>query len=170
MASFSMAKSVQSMLVGMAIEDGLIGFINDPIVNYLPYLGDNDLSGVTIQHLLNMTSGIDFNESYTNPFGQAAAFYYGRNLRREVTNANRHTHPAPTSATAAATANCSDWCWIAPWARKPFPITWSANYGSRWAWNFPPPGAWIRRKKAWKKPSAASMPAPVILPNWAAST
>lgn len=94
-ASFSMAKSVQSMLVGMAIEDGLIGSINDPIVNYLPYLGDNDLSGVTIQHLLNMTSGIDFNESYTNPFGQAAAFYYGRNLRREV-DKRKPAHPPGT--------------------------------------------------------------------------
>lgn len=83
-ASFSMAKSVLSMLIGTALEDGLIKSTNEPITNYLPELKKNGFDKVTIEHLLDMSSGIAFNESYVNPFGQAASVYYGTNLRREV--------------------------------------------------------------------------------------
>jgi CubicO group peptidase (beta-lactamase class C family) len=82
--SFSMAKSVLSILVGCALEDGKIKSIEEPITNYLPHLKENGFEKVTINHLLNMTSGIEFNESYINPFGDAASFYYGTNLRKEV--------------------------------------------------------------------------------------
>lgn len=83
-ASFSMAKSVTSILIGCAIDDGLIKSVDEPIINYIPELKDNGLDNVTIKHVLQMTSGIDFNESYANPFGDAASFYYGRNLRRVI--------------------------------------------------------------------------------------
>ena len=81
-ASFSMAKSVTSMLIGCAIQDGLISSVEDPITKYLPSMKDPRMSKVKIKHLLQMTSGIDFNESYINPFGHAAKFYYGRQLER----------------------------------------------------------------------------------------
>ena len=80
--SFSMAKSILSILVGCAIDDGKIKSIDEPITNYLPELEGKGFEKVTINHLLNMTSGIYFNESYTNPFGDAATFYYGTNLRK----------------------------------------------------------------------------------------
>lgn len=83
-ASFSMAKSVLSMLIGAALEDGLIQSTDEPITNYLPELRKNGFDKVTIEHLLDMSSGIEFNESYLNPFGQAASIYYGTNLRKEV--------------------------------------------------------------------------------------
>lgn len=82
--SFSMAKSVISMLIGCAIEDGLIKSVDEPITNYLPDLKKNGFEKVTISHVLNMTSGIQFNESYYNPFGNAASVYYGRNLKKEI--------------------------------------------------------------------------------------
>jgi CubicO group peptidase (beta-lactamase class C family) len=82
--SFSMAKSVVSMLIGCAIDDGLIQSIDEPITNYLPEFKKNGFEKVTISHLLNMTSGINFNESYYNPFGNAASIYYGRNLKKEM--------------------------------------------------------------------------------------
>lgn len=82
--SFSMAKSVTSILIGCAIDDGLIKSVDEPITNYLPQLQENGLNKVTIKHLLQMTSGIKFNESYFNPFGHAASFYYGRKLRNSV--------------------------------------------------------------------------------------
>lgn len=82
--SFSMAKSVISMLIGCAIDDGLIKSVDEPITNYLPELKENGFEKVTISHLLNMTSGIEFNESYYNPFGNAASVYYGRNLKKEI--------------------------------------------------------------------------------------
>lgn len=82
--SFSMAKSVTSILIGCAIDDGLIQSVDEPVTNYLPHLKKNGFEKVTIKHLLQMTSALDFNESYVNPFGHAASFYYGRNLKREV--------------------------------------------------------------------------------------
>lgn len=82
--SFSMAKSFTSILIGCAIDDELIKSIEEPITNYIPELKENGFSKVTIEHLLQMTSGLDFNESYYNPFGHAASFYYGRNLRKEL--------------------------------------------------------------------------------------
>jgi len=81
-ASFSMAKSFTSFLVGCAIEDKLINSIDDPVTHYIPELKENGFEVVTIENLLQMTSGLDFNESYINPFGHAATFYYGRNLEK----------------------------------------------------------------------------------------
>jgi CubicO group peptidase (beta-lactamase class C family) len=92
-ASFSMAKSVTSILIGCAIDDGYIQSVNEPITNYIPELKQNGLQGVTIEHLLQMTSGIRFNESYTNPFGDAATFYYGQNLTRAVLNRRPQQEP-----------------------------------------------------------------------------
>jgi CubicO group peptidase (beta-lactamase class C family) len=80
-ASFSMAKSFTSFLIGCAIEDNLINSVQDPVTKYLPDLKyAEDFKDISIENLLQMTSGIDFNESYTNPFGDAATFYYGRTL------------------------------------------------------------------------------------------
>lgn len=82
--SFSMAKSVTSILIGCAIDEQLIQSVNEPITNYIPELKANGFEEVTIEHLLQMTSGLRFNESYFNPFGHAATFYYGLNLRRAI--------------------------------------------------------------------------------------
>jgi CubicO group peptidase (beta-lactamase class C family) len=91
--SFSVAKSVTSILVGCAIDDGFIRSVNEPITTYIPELKQNGLEKVTIKHLLQMTSGIDFNESYVNPFGDAAAFYYGTNLRKSIFKMKLKTEP-----------------------------------------------------------------------------
>ncbi|MFN7913503.1 MAG: serine hydrolase domain-containing protein [Bacteroidota bacterium] len=82
--SFSMAKSVTSILIGCAIDDSLIKSIEEPITNYIPELQKRGFNKVTIKHLLQMTSAIKFNESYVNPFGHAASFYYGRHLRKKI--------------------------------------------------------------------------------------
>jgi len=83
-ASFSMAKSVVSILIGIAIDDGLIKSVNEPITNYIPELKENGFDKVTIEHLLQMTSGLDFNESYVSPFSEASSYYYGTNLRKAI--------------------------------------------------------------------------------------
>lgn len=80
--SFSIAKSFTSALIGFAIAEGLIGSVDDPVLKYIPEWNGRGLDKVTIRHLLQMTSGIRFNESYWNPFGDAAKYYYGRNLRK----------------------------------------------------------------------------------------
>jgi len=81
--SFSMAKSVVSILVGCAIADGYIKSIEEPITNYIPELRP-EMKAVKIKHLLQMTSGIKYSEQYYSPFSDAAQQYYGRNLMRSI--------------------------------------------------------------------------------------
>lgn len=78
--SFSMAKSVISMLVGCALDDGFIRSVDQPVTDFVPELKKNGFDKVTLEHVLQMTSGLDFEESYVNPFGSAARFYYGRRM------------------------------------------------------------------------------------------
>jgi CubicO group peptidase (beta-lactamase class C family) len=91
--SFSMAKSFTSLLIGCAIEDGLIKSIDEPVTNYVPELKKQGFDRVSIKNLLQMTSGIDFKETYYNPFGDVAKLYYGRNLRRTVGNFKLKSEP-----------------------------------------------------------------------------
>ena len=58
--SFSMAKSFTSALVGIAIDEGSIGSVNDPVITYLPELRGRGLDALTIRHLLTMSSGIRY--------------------------------------------------------------------------------------------------------------
>lgn len=82
--SFSVAKSVTSILIGIAIDEGLILSVDEPVTKYIPELKPNGFDKVTIKHLLQMTSGLDYNEGYFNPFGNVATFYYGTKLRQEI--------------------------------------------------------------------------------------
>jgi CubicO group peptidase (beta-lactamase class C family) len=91
--SFSMAKSVTSILIGCAIDEGLIKSVEEPVTHYIPELLKNGFDKVTIKHLLQMTSGIKFNESYVNPLGDAASFYYGLNLRKEIERMKLKSEP-----------------------------------------------------------------------------
>ena len=77
--SFSMAKSYTGLLIGIAIQEGKISNINDPVGDYLPEYKDNP--ELTIKDLLTMSSGIDFDESYNSPFGHMAKAYYGTDLK-----------------------------------------------------------------------------------------
>ncbi|HEU0137639.1 MAG TPA: serine hydrolase [Flavobacterium sp.] len=92
-ASFSMAKSVTSLLIGCALDDGLIKSIDEPVVKYVPELRAEGMEKVTIRHLLQMMSGIRFSESYSNPFGDAATYYYGTNLRRAISRRKLDNEP-----------------------------------------------------------------------------
>ena len=84
--SFSVSKVFVSALTGTAIDEEAIGSVNDPVTNYLPELLNNDprFADITIEHLLNMRSGIRFNEGYANPFADMAKYYYGRHLKKYI--------------------------------------------------------------------------------------
>lgn len=62
--SFSVAKSITSALVGMAIDEGFIGSVDDPVTYYLPELARRDRrwAAITLRHLLRMASGLDYQE------------------------------------------------------------------------------------------------------------
>ena len=64
--SMSMVKSMCAALVGAAINDGHIESIDDPITDYLPQFKDSAYDGVTVRHLLQMSSGVAWNETYTD--------------------------------------------------------------------------------------------------------
>jgi hypothetical protein len=65
--SMSVVKSITSTLVGVAIRDGYIKSIDDPVTKYLPTLAGSTYEGVTIRNLLQMASGVKWDETYTNP-------------------------------------------------------------------------------------------------------
>ncbi|MDB4187833.1 beta-lactamase family protein [Sulfitobacter sp.] len=62
--SWSVAKSYLSALVGVLLEDGTIGSIDDPVVQYAPALKGGAYDGATIRNVLNMASGVTFDEDY----------------------------------------------------------------------------------------------------------
>ena len=65
--SFSVAKSFTSTLLGAAIADGFIGSVQDPVTAYIPELEGSAYDGVTVEQLATMTSGVAWNEDYTDP-------------------------------------------------------------------------------------------------------
>ncbi len=66
-ASFSIAKSVTSTLIAAALQDRFIASLDDPVTRYVPALRGGVYDGVSIRNVLQMTSGVRWNETYTDP-------------------------------------------------------------------------------------------------------
>lgn len=79
--SFSVAKSFVSALIGIAIDEGYIKSVDDPITDYIPELREKGFDKVTIKNLLSMSSGIKYIE-YPLPTGDDAKTYYSTDLRK----------------------------------------------------------------------------------------
>ena len=62
--SFSMAKSFTSALLGIALDEGKLNSLDDPIRKYLPELTSATFDDVTVKQVLQMSSGVRFNEAY----------------------------------------------------------------------------------------------------------
>ncbi|MEO0344075.1 MAG: serine hydrolase [Pseudomonadota bacterium] len=73
-ASFSVAKSMTSTLVGAAIKDGFIDGLDAPISHYITAFQGTSYEAVTVQQLLTMTSGVNWNEDYSDPSSDVALF------------------------------------------------------------------------------------------------
>jgi CubicO group peptidase (beta-lactamase class C family) len=69
--SQSVAKSLVGALAGVLVGEGLVN-VDQQITRYLPELGDTAYRGATVRHLLDMTSGVAFNEDYTDPHSDIA--------------------------------------------------------------------------------------------------
>ena len=78
--SWSMAKSYLSGLFGIAVDEGHIKSIEQLVTDYVPALTESGYAGVTIKQVLQMSSGVKFNEDYgdfksdINRFGRSVAF------------------------------------------------------------------------------------------------
>ena len=62
--SWSMAKSYLSALVGILIEDGKITSLDDPVTKYAPLLKGGAYDGASLRNVLQMASGVSFDEDY----------------------------------------------------------------------------------------------------------
>jgi CubicO group peptidase (beta-lactamase class C family) len=78
--SFSVAKSFTSTLVGAAVKDGYIKSLDDKVTAYIPGLKGSAYDDVSVRQLLTMTSGVRWNEDYTDPKSDVALF----NLQKPV--------------------------------------------------------------------------------------
>ena len=82
--SFSVAKSVLSTLIGVAIDEGVIDSLDEPVTTYLPELAERDarFERITLRHLVTMSSGLRYVEqSLPLPWGDDISTYYGTDLR-----------------------------------------------------------------------------------------
>jgi CubicO group peptidase (beta-lactamase class C family) len=96
--SFSMAKSFASALVGIAIDEGHIKSVDEPITNYIPELlkKDKRFKSITIRNLLTMSSGIKYEEGGDLPWSEDAddtKTYYATDLRELALNCQIEGEP-----------------------------------------------------------------------------
>ena len=95
--SFSVAKSFTSTLLGAAIADGFIDSLDTPVTQIIPALAGTAYDGVSVGQIATMTSGVAWNEDYTDPdsdvakmlavapvSGESQAVTYARTLKREA--------------------------------------------------------------------------------------
>lgn len=75
--SFSMAKSIVSMLIGAAIDEGKIKNEDQLVSDFLPEFKDGLKAKITIKHMLTMSSGMGYDEDYKNPISYTAEAYFG---------------------------------------------------------------------------------------------
>ena len=93
-SSFSMVKPMISALIGIAISEGLIESVDNSITDYLSeYKNYPGFESITIKNLLQHTSGIRFTDSDLNLASDNAEYYWGSDLRKELTELNLKTAP-----------------------------------------------------------------------------
>lgn len=82
--SFSAAKSIISMLIGIGVGEGKIKSVDEPVGNYVPHFKEGDLAKVRIKDLLTMSSGSNYKESDQSYLGLSAKMYYADDLEYVV--------------------------------------------------------------------------------------
>jgi hypothetical protein len=96
--SFSVAKSFASTLIGIAIDEGYVASLADPVTAYVPELLERDerFADITIRHLLTMTSGLRYRESrylWGEPWDDPTTTYYSLDLRSAALRSNIEEAP-----------------------------------------------------------------------------
>lgn len=91
--SFSIAKSVTSLLIGIAVDEGKIKSIDDPVSQYLTGYLEGNRKKITIRHLLTMSADMDWNESAWNPLSHNAEAYYGTDIESVMEDVEYGNNP-----------------------------------------------------------------------------
>ena len=93
--NFSITKSITSLLIGIAIDEGYIASVRDPVTKYIPELKKKNpkFERLTIEHALNMRAGFKFKEDNYFPLSRATRLYYGTNHLGKVKRAKFKNEP-----------------------------------------------------------------------------
>ncbi len=91
--SFSTAKSFVSALIGIALHEGLIGHLDDPLTKYIPEAREPFWSAITIRHLVSMSSGLKYSQSGFLPWDDEPRVYYSPELRSLALSAKKSEAP-----------------------------------------------------------------------------
>ncbi len=96
--SFSVTKALFSALIGVAIADGYIHSVEQPVTDYIPELISKDFVKVKLRHLLQMTSGMGYEDCglLNNPFGKQARLSYTDKLVDELLDVYLDISPGTT--------------------------------------------------------------------------
>ena len=86
--SFSATKSIVSLLIGAAIDEGKIQSVDQKAGDFLPHFKEAPNNNLTIRHLLTMSSGSNWDERYTSPLSLTTQAYYGNNLHQLINKIN----------------------------------------------------------------------------------
>ena len=82
--SFSISKTLVAMLTGIALEEGKIKSLDQPVCDFLAYFCSNGKEKITLKHLLTMSSGLNFHENDAGYFAFLGRIYYGDDLEKTV--------------------------------------------------------------------------------------
>ncbi len=82
--SFSVAKSIVSILTGIALDEERLQSLDQKVGEFLPSFSKGEKARISLRHLLTMSSGTNWEESGADPFSHNAQAYYGRHLKRLI--------------------------------------------------------------------------------------
>jgi CubicO group peptidase (beta-lactamase class C family) len=114
LTSWSMAKSFLSTLIGLAIKDGMIKSLDDRADVYIAELKGKAYGGVTIRQLLQMSSGIKFDETYTDQFSDINMLFYrvflaGQSINGAVSSYEQEVAPGTRFKYISADSQVLGW-------------------------------------------------------------
>lgn len=98
MPTFSISKSLMSLMIGIALNDGAIKSLNDNITQYIPELKNNKaFENITIENVLNMQSGLSYKELgngfLSALFSDEGKYYYTHDVKKELRQLTKDTLP-----------------------------------------------------------------------------
>ncbi len=92
--SFSMAKTVTTMLLGIAIEEGYVRDLDQPITDFIPEFKNDPIGKTaTVRQLSLMNSGYEWDEQYYTPFSPTVELYYGDDVTEFTTGRSFSAEP-----------------------------------------------------------------------------
>ena len=82
---YSATKTIVGLLAGIALDEGKIHSLDDPVSRYIPIYNKGKQADVTLRHLLTMSGGMAWDEAYASLFSVTTHGYYGNDLYELVT-------------------------------------------------------------------------------------